>query len=145
MKQLKTSGVYKASNVTYDPKTRRAFSYVWWQFVDVVNGETVFNNYHYSQSTCGHQGKVRSLMMRLGHNIDRIVEVPKGLQQANVGRFAVEYAVIRIEALQRKQTEGRPGTWAYKFRAEEIARFESQKAWGEALQAQWEKEQGLRA
>lgn len=55
---------YKASNVMFNCETQQAYSYGWWCFYK----DGVFNDTFYSQSTCGHQNKVRSLLMDL--NID---------------------------------------------------------------------------
>jgi len=83
MKYFKRLETYKASNVTYDPKTEIANSYNWWQFVKRIEGKLVFNNYNYSISTCKHQSKVRSLLNDLGIKIDVILAAPKGLQFYN--------------------------------------------------------------
>lgn len=80
MKYLKTANTYKASNVVFNAKTIQAFSYDWWQFVKVLNGKVVFNNYRYSVSTAGHQRKVRKVMRDLGIKIDAYVYYKPGLQ-----------------------------------------------------------------
>ena len=66
MKYFKRLGLYKASNVTFNPKTLSAHSYDWWQFVKQVDGKVIFNNYRYSQSTSGHQRKVARVLQELG-------------------------------------------------------------------------------
>lgn len=76
---MKRAGIYKASNVTFNPSRIEAFSYGWWKFVGVVEGKVVFNNYYYSPSTCKHQSKVRRLLAELGIKIDIEMPVPKGL------------------------------------------------------------------
>lgn len=81
MKLMTRTGIYKASNVTFNPDTCQALSYAWWRFVDVINGKVVFNNIYYSQTTCKHQSKVRSLLSEKGINIDFIVQSRSGLQQ----------------------------------------------------------------
>jgi len=58
----------------------KAFSYDWWQFVALVNGKVVFNDYNYSNATCKHQSKVRGMLHTLGINIDITVSCSKGLQ-----------------------------------------------------------------
>jgi hypothetical protein len=80
MKYFSRAGIYKASNVTFDPTALNARSYVWWQFVKRIGGKTVFNSYGYSNSTRKHQYKVRYLMHDLGIKIDRDVQVRGGLQ-----------------------------------------------------------------
>ena len=69
MKQLK-NGTFKASNVTFNPITMEAHSYAWWQFVRVIEGKIVFNNYKYSNTTARHQWKVRRIMNDLGIVVD---------------------------------------------------------------------------
>lgn len=80
MKHFVRSNMYKASNVTFDPKTKTAISYGWWHFVRVIRGKVVFNNHKYSISTQGHQSKVRSLLRKLRIKIDLEVAIPSGLQ-----------------------------------------------------------------
>lgn len=66
MKHYKRLGLYKASNVTFDPVAMEAISYGWWKFVRVISGRVVFNNYRYSVTTAAHQRKVLSVMRGLG-------------------------------------------------------------------------------
>lgn len=75
MKFMKRSGVYKASNVEFNPQKIQAFSYAWWKFVKVFGNHVVFNNYSYSNSTRKHQIKVRGLMHELGIKIDFVANV----------------------------------------------------------------------
>lgn len=138
MKFYKTLGLYKASNVTYEPTTRKAFSYSWWQFVGVFNGKTVFNRYGYSKSTQKHQSKVRRVMGDLGHlspiyHADIEVEVPEGLQVHNLAEKATTYAEGQIKWLQEKQAKGKPGSWAYQHREGRIQFFLDQIAWAKSL------------
>lgn len=79
MKLIKRTGIYKASNATFDPKKLEAFSYSWWKFVGVVEGKVVFNNFRYSPTTATHQYRVRQLMAELGIRIDLEIPVPVGL------------------------------------------------------------------
>lgn len=102
MKYYSRLGLYKAPNVTFNPKTKQAYSYRWWRFVDVINGAVVFNEYRYSNSTSGHQSKVRRTMEALGIKIDLYVSVPSGLdgnlrygQTCDVGRAALTAAYSR--------------------------------------------------
>lgn len=80
LKFYKRSNMYKASNVTFNPETKEAFSYNWWKFVDVINGAVVFNTYGYSPSTRKHQYKVERLLEQLGINVDVYIQAPQGLQ-----------------------------------------------------------------
>lgn len=79
MKYLKRSQVYRANNVSFDPKQISAFSYAWWTFVGVVEGKVVFNNYFYSPTTAKHQSKVRNLVRELGIKIDIEMPIPASL------------------------------------------------------------------
>lgn len=80
MRYMSRSGLYQASNVTFNPNNITAISYSWWTFVAVIDGKVVFNNYNYSNTTNKHQWKVRRQMRELGINIDLELPVPKGLQ-----------------------------------------------------------------
>lgn len=62
MRRLKRTGVYTASNVTYDPLRQEAVSYGWWHFVRRIEGVLVFNAHRYSVTTAAHQRKVRAVM-----------------------------------------------------------------------------------
>lgn len=75
MKYFKRLGLYKASNVTFNPKTLSAHSYDWWQFVKQVDGKVIFNNYRYSQSTSKHQRKVAGVLQELGITYETIKTV----------------------------------------------------------------------
>jgi hypothetical protein len=79
MKKLKSKNIYKASNVTFDADKVSAHSYVWWEFVKVIQGQVVFNCYKYSPTTQRHQRKVEGLMNDLGINIDLVVNVKQSL------------------------------------------------------------------
>lgn len=102
MKYMKRSGVYKASNVTFDPKTVSAISYNWWKFVAVIDGKVIFNNYRYSVSTSRHQRKIRRLLNELRIKIDIEMPVPKGLQGSNErGLYGVLDHIYRDENLSQ--------------------------------------------
>lgn len=83
MKLMKRTKIYKASNVTFNPETKQAYSYGWWRFVDVIEGKVVFNSYRYSNTTAWHQYKVRCLMEELGIKIDLEVSTSSSLSSAN--------------------------------------------------------------
>jgi hypothetical protein len=80
MKYYSRLGLYKASNVTFNPSRIEAYSYDWWKFVSKINGYIVFNNYTYSTTTCRHQHKVRRLLKSLGIDVNITIKAPKGLQ-----------------------------------------------------------------
>lgn len=100
MKFMKRAGIYKASNVTFNPDTCQAYSYDWWRFVDVVNGKVIFNNITYSQSTCKHQSKVRSLLNELGVKIDFTIKSRSGLQRDAWKAESVSNIQDNINALE---------------------------------------------
>lgn len=80
MKLMKRSGIYKAKNVTFNPKTLDAHSYDWWRFVALVEGKVIFNSYRYSVSTARHQRKVGSLLASLDIKIDIDMPLPRGIR-----------------------------------------------------------------
>lgn len=80
MKLKKSTGRYEASNVTYDPVTKEAFSYRWWRFVGVVEGKLIFNNHRYSNTTSKHQQKVLGLLQELNVKPDLFLPLPEGIQ-----------------------------------------------------------------
>lgn len=82
MKQLK-SGLFKSSNLTFDPSKISAHSYAWWEFVRVLKGKVVFNEYKYSVTTAKHQRTIRNLMSELGIEIDLKVNVRESLSRFN--------------------------------------------------------------
>lgn len=96
IKYYKTLGVFKSSNVQFDPIEVFATSYSWWIMVKRINGKTVFNDYSYSVSTRKHQNKVRRTMSLLGLKIDLFIEAPQGLQSLD---SALHYYESRIETL----------------------------------------------
>jgi hypothetical protein len=74
MKFSKKRQQYESANCSFNPETMIAKSYDWWIFVKMINGKVVFNNYSYSNTTCKHQSKVRSLLSELGIKIDIFVK-----------------------------------------------------------------------
>lgn len=79
MKFIKKRNQYEASNVSFDPENISAVSYNWWEFVKVINGKVVFNDYNYSPSTLKHQSKVRRLLETLNIKVDVVIESTKSL------------------------------------------------------------------
>lgn len=122
MKYFSRSNEYRASNVVFKMGDKplnqdvSAWSYGWWQFVKVIDGKTVFNSYRYSSSTGKHQSKVRSLMDKLGLKIDMDIEVPLGFQKDGWKEDSIKYALYCFEELEKKETDGRPGTGASAYR-----------------------------
>jgi hypothetical protein len=96
MKKLKTRNEYVGCNgkARYYVDEKRATSYGYWDFVKVINGKTVFNNYKYSMTTSKHQNHVWWLMKDLGHEIDVTVSISSGLSDETFKEHAL-YSVYR--------------------------------------------------
>lgn len=93
MKYFTRLGIYKANNVTFNPRTIEAFSYRWWRFVAEIDGVVIFNNYKYSNTTCKHQSKVFKLMNELNIKIDIIGPFPNGISTA----LSIANAILEAE------------------------------------------------
>lgn len=102
MKLNKRANIYKASNVTFNAETHEAVSYDWWTFVKRINGQLVFNNHSYSNSTIKHQNKVRSLLRDLGLEIDLVVNARCGLQSSDWTKQALESIESNINEVSSK-------------------------------------------
>lgn len=108
--KLTKAGIYKASNVTFDPELIAAHSYDWWQFVRVIKGKVIFNKYPYSPTTRRHQGKVSRLLSELGIKVDKYVETIESLNKFDklidlelaCKEQEIVYAKNAIEKLNRK-------------------------------------------
>ena len=101
MKYIKKRNRYEAPNVTFLKDNMEAFSYDWWQFVKIIDGKVVFNNYSYSQATNKHQRKVRNLMSDLDIKIDYFVESACGLQSIDWFDNAKEILKENIESIEK--------------------------------------------
>ena len=99
MRYYKTLKKYKASNLSFDCRTTTALSYNWWEFVKVINGLVVFNDYRYSPTTQRHQSKISCLLDYLHIDVDLIIECPDGLQNLHSG---VIYYNHQIEELTKE-------------------------------------------
>ena len=134
MKYLKTKKMYKNSSGSNEfyPESMTAYSYGWWQYLKSFDGVIVFNDYHYSPTTCGHKGKLRSLLIELGYDINKFVyiEAPKGLQDLPSAVRHYDSKIKNLEALiakkgTRKSTNER--------RAAEIADYKAKIAFIQKL------------
>lgn len=96
MRLMKRTGIYKASNCTFNPATCEAHSYGWWRFVAIVEGKTIASSYRYSNSTSKHQRKVASLMSQLGIKVDHYLQLPHGIR---AGQSLQELFTIAEETL----------------------------------------------
>jgi hypothetical protein len=104
MKWYKRLKVFKASNVSYNPETKEAYSYGWWKFVTKVNGKVVFNRHHYSSSTCKHQSKV---MREMNYDYDLEVNTRLGLQAHNWQLDALSWEYVLLFKYLVKQENPR--------------------------------------
>jgi len=107
MKLMKRTGIYTAANVTLDPETCLAYSYSWWRFVERSGGTVIFNNYAYSNTTTGHQYKVKHQMRELGIKIDVFLAVPSGLQAEEARLSSTTYYKDKIVDLERAMDKPR--------------------------------------
>lgn len=89
MKYFKRLGLYKAANVTFNPKSLDAHSYGWWRFVALVDGLVVFNNFSYSNTTAKHQRKVSGLLNELGIKVDLTLSLPSGINSTDLSELIV--------------------------------------------------------
>lgn len=113
IKYYKKLGVYKASNVYFDPKAMHATSYNWWIFVKKIDGLVVFNDFNYSPTTTGHQRKIKAVLNALGVKVDLFVQLRESLdvnsldsalKQAYSKLFTNEIAVNRKNARIKSST-----------------------------------------
>ncbi len=67
LKFFKRLNVYKNSTntVSFNPETKQAYSYRW-NFVGMLKGRLVFNDYNWSTTTSAHQSAVRDVLRELG-------------------------------------------------------------------------------
>lgn len=79
MKYMKRAGIYKASNLDFNPKTGLGHSYDWYEITKTIQGKLVLNTYPYSVTTRKHVRKLEELIEQLYISVTRI-EAPEGLQ-----------------------------------------------------------------
>lgn len=120
MKHYSRLGLYKASNVKFDPIKIEAISYDWWTFVKVIDGKVVFNEYPYSTTTRRHQYKVRQLMRELGIDIDLVVETKKSLTDVIAMRDSLFQCSDEIDMLKRRIANPRSRGRANAIRIERL-------------------------
>ena len=119
MRYRKRTNDYVGSNFYFDPKTKHATSYEWYDLVKEINGVVILNDYSYSSSTCKHIEKVRNLLKT--HDINYVtLEAPKGLQDLCRAKRYYEDLVKNLSHLIVK-----PGTRKAKNqeRMAQIARY----------------------
>jgi hypothetical protein len=87
MKYYSRLKLWKAPNLTFNPETREAYSYGWYQLLAVINGNLVLNIYNYSNTTVKHVHKLRRLLNTLGIQIDVELEASQGLQNFDATNY----------------------------------------------------------
>ena len=100
MKYFSRLNVYKNSTGSnmYDPTKQEAFSYRHWRYLQVIEGQLVFNDYSYSNSTSKHQSDLRSL---LGYPSDMIyIYTYEGLHGIDSIKLEIERLEKRCEELK---------------------------------------------
>lgn len=107
MKYMQKAGIYKGSNVTFNPETVEAYSYDWWGFVKKIGGKVIFNTYRYSVTTAKHQSKVRSLLRELGIKIDREVQCKDGIHNIDTLKELNSTENVTLELLAKQQEQKR--------------------------------------
>ena len=96
---------FVASNCDFSLDTLEGHSYSWWNMVQVINGQVVFNWYSYSNSTSKHQRKIRGLLSDLGINVDLTIDARKGLQDLETAIKDYEYEIeTLIQKIQAPRT-----------------------------------------
>jgi hypothetical protein len=120
MKFMKRAQIYKGRNVTFNPQTKRAYSYNWWRFVDLINGKLVFNRFYYSPTTSKHQSKLRGLLHDLNIAIDLEVWCGGGLQSDFAGLSSLRDAYEKQDFKRAKLIEK---TFKVSFTNKELAKI----------------------
>lgn len=92
---------FVASNNYLDLDNMTAWSYGWWMYFRRIGGLWVFNSHRYSPSTGRHQQRMRSLLSRLGIQID--IEVDTRSSLTNMGLNDVKLALITQRAKLQEQ------------------------------------------
>jgi len=96
MKYYQRLGIYKASNLTFNPNTFEGYSYAWYLITARIKGELVLNTYNYSPTTRKHVYKLRALLNELELPYIEI-ESPGGLQKLESAMYH------HMKSLARKQ------------------------------------------
>lgn len=111
MKFYKRLDLYKASNVTFNPVTKEAFSFQWWKFTKVIDNKLVFNSYSYSSSTCKHQYKVRDVLRHLNLTVSCNIEAPDGLDRLDTALtlHKAKLHTMREKVLKARKVDTRLG------------------------------------
>lgn len=76
-------GIYSNSTktCTYNPKTKKAYSYGHWCFLMEIEGKLVFNSHSFSPTTSNHQSAVLDLLKQLKVKIDAYIDTRLSLSE----------------------------------------------------------------
>lgn len=96
MKYYKTLGLFKCSNLTYNPKTGQGYSFDWYRIVDKIDGQYILNTYNYSNSTIKHVSKIREILSECGVREYFEIEAPQGLQNLEQSVHYYDYLIKKL-------------------------------------------------
>jgi len=102
MKFFKTLNLYKnsvSSNII-DLNNLKATSYDWWQYLAVIKGKIVFNDYNYSSATNKHQAECRSLLSKNGIQVDLFIKTEHSLTDERAVQNAIDLLNREIRVLK---------------------------------------------
>lgn len=108
MKYFKRAGIYKASNLDFNPETGLGHSYAWYEISKVIKGRQVLNTFNYSATTIKHHNKLWRLLKELGIEFITI-EAPGGLQSLDSAQKHAAY--LMAKALVRNKYARTQSTW----------------------------------
>jgi hypothetical protein len=103
MKYFKKLEVYKNSSGKnwLSLKEMSGYSYDWWQYLKVMKGKVVFNNYTYSNSTAKHLNDAMRVLRDNNIKIDVEIAAPRGLQQDGL-ESAIEYQLDKLNTAKER-------------------------------------------
>lgn len=137
MKYYPRLGIYKSSNVSFDPKTLDARSYGYWRFVMPIGKKIYFNNYRYSKSTIRHQYKVECLLQKLGIKINETLETRRGFQSNAWYESSIEIYTNKINKLKSEIAKPRSHKAKNKERMKMIKNYQAKLNLVTKLYNQW--------
>jgi hypothetical protein len=89
------------TNLVYNPETRIATSYKWYEIYKVINGVRCLNTHAYSVTTSKHVGILRQFFNHCRDDIFYF-EAPQGLQDLNSAIKYYESMIADLETLMNK-------------------------------------------
>lgn len=102
LRYKKRDDIYSNStgSLTYDPSTKTAYSYGWYEIARKIEDMWVLNDYNYSNTTAKHKNEIkRFLMQELNACNVLCIEAPRGLQDL---QRAKEYYEDRIDTINKR-------------------------------------------